>query len=112
MIDMLTPIFICIICGGVGVYLGWQAREYAAKKFVRSYFEQVADHNAKSVINITITREGEEFFIYNKDTGEFIAQGTSHKDISKILSDRFPSKIFMAAPNNLKDTGYNLHDAI
>ena len=96
----MTELFLMIVagvaCGLVGFRLGWNAREQAAKKFVMNYVEQEMDRVKETVVYITVKREGTTFFVYDRDTDEFLAQGTNHLDITKVLLDRFPSKRFIA----------------
>lgn len=110
----MIDIFIIIAVAVIGFVLGWKAREYMAMRFIDRYqkmFEQAAVSEVANTVMIEIQREGDQFYIYNKETGEFLAQGTNHSEVSAILGDRFPSKRFTAMPQNLKDVGYK-HDSI
>lgn len=112
----MTELFLMIVagvaCGLVGFRLGWNAREQAAKKFVMNYVEQEMDRVKETVVHIVVSCEGTRFLVHDKDSGEFLAQGTNHLDITKVLLARFPSKKFIASPDNLKDVGYQLDDTI
>jgi hypothetical protein len=110
MIDFIFIIVILVV-GGV---IGWKAREHMAMRFVANYqkmFEEAAMLETTNTVMIEVQREGDQFFIYNKETGEFLAQGINHEEISTVLGERFPSKRFTATPQNLKDVGYK-HDSI
>jgi hypothetical protein len=110
MIDFIF-IIVVLVVGGV---IGWKAREYLAMRFVANYqkmFEEAAMAETVNTVMIEVQRDGDQFFIYNKETGEFLAQGTNHADVSAILGERFPTKRFTATPQNLKDVGYK-HDSI
>lgn len=110
MIDFIFIIVILIV-GGI---IGWKAREAVAMRFVANYqkmFEEAAMAEAINTVMIEVERDGDQFFIYNKETGEFLAQGTNHEEVTAVLGERFPSQRFTATPQNLKDVGYN-HDSI
>jgi hypothetical protein len=107
--------FIVLIVVGVGCFmLGWKGREIRAMQYLRHY-QELIDEAAKAEVDktvmIEIRREGDQFYIYNKSTGEFLAQGTNHEEVSAVLGERFPSKRFTAMPENLKEVGYK-HDTI
>lgn len=107
--------FIILIVVGVGCFaLGWKGREIRAMQYLRHYQELIdeatKEHSDKTVM-IEVHREGDQFYIYNKVTGEFLAQGTNHEEVSAVLGERFPSNRFTAMPENLKEVGYK-HDAI
>lgn len=112
MTDLLFIIATVVACVLAGFRLGWDARERAAKKFISDYFQQEIDSVKDTVVFITVSREGTYFLIHDRDSGEFLAQGTNHSDVTKVLHERFPSKKFIASPDNLKDVGYQLDDTI
>ncbi len=110
----MTEFLFIILVLVIGIAIGWKGREYQAMRFLASYqkmFEEAAKAEVSNTVMIEIQREGDQFFIYNKATGEFLAQGTNHEEISKTLGDRFPSKRFTAMPQNLKEVEYK-HDSI
>lgn len=110
MIDFIF-IIVALVVGGV---IGWKAREYMAMRFVANYQKMVEEAvmtEATNTVMIDVQRDGDQFFIYNKETGEFLAQGINHEEIATVLGKRFPSKRFTATPQNLKDVGYK-HESI
>lgn len=105
-------LFILGFVGGtvLGINLGWRAREQAAKKFVTNYLAQVQQEAKSNTVTIEVSKEGEMFLVHNKETGEFLAQGTNHEEVSEILRDRFPTKTFICTPENIERVGYPLGD--
>jgi hypothetical protein len=100
---------IIIVVAAIAFVGGWKAREYQATRFLTNYRKAIEESMAAEISNtilIDIQREGDQFFIYNKATGEFLAQGNSHTEVSVVLSSRFPCKRFIATPQNLEDVGY------
>lgn len=96
----------------VGIRIGWNSRERAAKKFVANYLTEMYQDVEKNTINIQITRVNDLFLVHNESTGEFLTQGTTHEEISKNLKERFPQKTFLATPANIKEIGYPLNDTV
>lgn len=112
MIEVVILIASIIASFFVGARAGWAARERAAKKFVYNYMQQAAEEAKDNVVRIIVTREGSQFFVHNESSGEFLAQGTNHKDIAGVLNSRFPDKTFIATPENLESVEYKLDDAV
>lgn len=110
MIDVIIPIAVGAIC----FMVGWKAREMKAIQYLRQYqqlIEETVTEDLDKTVMIEVRREGDQFYIYNKTTGEFLAQGTNHDEVTAVLGDRFPAKRFTAMPENLKEVGYK-HDTI
>lgn len=102
-----------IVAIAVGIVIGWYAREQRAKLYLnhlerqmnQSFSSMVAEA-AKHIIQIEITKQGDMFYVHNKTTGEFLAQGRDHDTITEILNSRFPDMTFMANPDDLEKIGY------
>lgn len=97
----------------IGFVVGWYAREYRAKLYLHRLehmmaqnFGTMVQEAAKNVVEISISREGDMFYVHNKTTGEFLAQGRDHATITDVLNDRFPEATFMANPDDLEKIGY------
>lgn len=97
----------------VGIVVGWYAREQRAKlylhhleKQMNQSFSSMVAEAAKNIIQIEITKQGDMFYVHNKTTGEFLAQGRDHDTITEVLNSRFPDMTFMANPDDLEKIGY------
>lgn len=90
----------------MGAVYGWYSRERHARRTVERFFSGVAediDNTARdSVIPIKIDRHNGIFYVYNKDTEEFMGQGSTQKELEGNLAKRFPDKKFAADKENLK----------
>lgn len=90
----------------MGAVYGWYSRERHARRTVERFFSEVAediDNTARSsVIPIKIDRHNGIFYVYNKDTEEFMGQGSTQKELERNLAKRFPDKKFAADKENLK----------
>lgn len=106
----MIEIIVAVIAGLV---VGWYAREQRAKLYLhhlekqmnQSFTSMVAEA-ARNVIEIEVTRLNDVFYVHNKKTGEFLAQGANHEAIAEVLSARFPEMTFMANPTDLEKIGY------
>jgi len=88
-----------------GSIAGWNAREKHAKRQMEKFFETV-DEVEEEQIHIIIEKHNDMLFVYDKDTKQFMAQGTSKEDVEKILVERFPGKRFACHESTLKEVGF------
>lgn len=83
----------------VGVAFGWFLRERAAIVKVNKMFAQmeVADAKAAQENKITATLEIHHghFYMFDKETGKFLGQGETKEELSSVLRERFPDKVFI-----------------
>jgi hypothetical protein len=90
-----------------GAVFGWKAREEHARKVT----EQFIDHLQQSqedddTIQITIEKHNNVFYVYDRHTNEFMAQGSSKNEVETNLKKRYPGKTFGCAESNLSQTGF------
>ena len=45
-------------------------------------------------------------FVYDKDTEQFMAQGSTREAVEKVLVERFPGKRFACHESTLKEVGF------
>lgn len=90
----------------MGACFGWGARERHAerqlKRFMERVEEKVDQEYDESIIHISIEKHNGMFFVYNKDTNEFMGQGTTRRELEQNLAKRFPEKKFAADKENLR----------
>ena len=90
----------------MGAVYGWYARERHEKrsidKFMMHVEETVAEHIDESVIHINIEKHNGTFFVYKKDTSEFMGQGKTKQELEEVLAKRYPDKKFAADKEKLR----------
>ena len=81
---------------------------YVTHKIKQDSLEREVKQQLKKVeVMIEISRHEDIFYVHDKSTGEFLAQGKTHSEIADVLLARFPGKVFMALPGNLEEVGFN-----
>jgi hypothetical protein len=89
-----------------GVIIGWFLREWYAmrkvEKLINNIGDTMVDEFKKKVIDISVEKNGDFFYVYRKDDGTFLAQGTDIEKLSDILVEKFPGKLFNCSPEDLK----------
>jgi hypothetical protein len=93
-----------------GAVSGWKAREEHARQITEKFIDHI--HNSvqqeveESVIQISIEKHNNVFYVYDKETNEFMAQGSSKDEVETNLKKRYPGKSFGCAESNLSQTGF------
>lgn len=96
--------FILFIAGCV---VGWHLRESFARWQLAQLTQQIQDGLPKiKSIPIKISKIGDMIYVHNESTGQFMAQGTTHEEISEKIVKMFPNTVFLASEVDAKDTGY------
>jgi predicted negative regulator of RcsB-dependent stress response len=93
----------------MGAVSGWNAREKHAKSQVEKHFQniqQFVEEQEEDQIHIIIEKHNDMLFVYDKETKQFMAQGTSKEDVEKVLVERFPGKRFACPESILKEVGF------
>ena len=100
-IDYLTYVVVWVL----GAVYGWYARERQARRTIDRFFSNLEEDDetlVDSVIPIKIDRHSGVFYVYNKETEEFLGQGNSRKELELNLAKRFPDTKFAADKESLK----------
>lgn len=93
----------------LGFAMGWVTREEMAKRRVDRLMEQLGEdlqQVAQDLINIKIEQHSGVYYVFNKETDEFMAQAPTRKELEDALAKRYPDKRFAATPENLKEVGF------
>jgi hypothetical protein len=93
----------------MGAVSGWNAREKHAKNQVEKHFKNIqefVEEQEEEQIHIIIEKHNDMLFVYDKDTKQFMAQGSSKEDVEKVLVERFPGKRFACHESTLKEVGF------
>lgn len=99
--------FILLLLGiAIGIPIGWKYREITAFQAVRKYQQQLANAAMEKTVFISVSKLEDQFLVHNQETGEFLAQGTTHEEIRSLLNKRYPDRVFVADPKNLREVGY------
>ena len=107
--DLLLIFLVCMFFYVVGVVSGWRARERHAERVLSKFVEQAQEESKevkKNMVRINIERHNDMFYVYDRDTNQFMAQGKTQTELEEILQKRFPGKRFGASEENLIEVGF------
>lgn len=92
----------------LGLVIGWFALKALIMLKVKRMLDSIANEPipqapTKKIVNIDLVRMDHAVLAYNRDTQQFLAQGTTKAEIIELLQKRFPDTSFMANAQNLKE---------
>ena len=59
-------------------------------------------------VRVNIEKHGDIYYVFEKETDRFVAQGRTAEEIKEIMQKRFPNKTFVATDEELKESGLTL----
>ena len=95
----------------VGILLGWKFREYTAVRKMQKMMKRAEEETSKPPINkitVNIEKHNNMFYLFNKETDEFVIQGKTKEEILENLKKRFGNvdMVFHATSENIKEVGF------
>ena len=107
--EIILLVVFTFIVWMMGAVSGWNAREKHAKTQVEKHFQNIqefVEEQEEEQIHIIIEKHNDMLYVYDKDTKQFMAQGSSKEDVEKVLVERFPGKRFACHESTLKEVGF------
>jgi Na+-transporting methylmalonyl-CoA/oxaloacetate decarboxylase gamma subunit len=108
--EIILLVIYTFVVWTMGAVAGWKAREEHAKKVTEKFIEYLQESGQQqvdeNVIQINIEKHNNVFYVYDKETNEFMAQGSSKDEVETNLKKRYPGKSFGCAESVLSQTGF------
>jgi hypothetical protein len=91
----------------IGFVLGWFALRVLINLKMKRMLDSIVNTptTEKKTINLDFVKMDHAILAYNRDTQQFLAQGSTREEITALLLKRFPDTNFMANTQNLKEVG-------
>ena len=90
--EALIAILVNLVFLAVGYLVGWKFREFMAIKHINEHFEAERTSRLKNAekntIDITIEKDGDKIFVYNKETKEYMAHAENRYFLEKTLMEK------------------------
>ena len=101
--NLVDIIFYCIIIWVVSkfVVLYLQAKNEILKEELDELTKKLKD----KIIQVNVEKHGSVFYLFEKDTNRFIAQGSDINEIKQKCEDRFKNAVIVADSDELKKYG-------
>jgi len=65
--------------------------------------QDILDELKSKIVDCKLEKHNDEFFLYNRETNEFLAQGKTYDDICETLKVKYPSKYFNVTGEDLDE---------
>jgi hypothetical protein len=75
------------------------------QEILREEIKALSDQRTDKIIQVDVEKYGSVFYLYEKDTRRFIAQGSNIGEIKKKCADRFKDAVIIADSDVLKQYG-------
>ena len=107
----METIVYCVLSLLAGIVYGWRLRgihlKVVTQKIMQELSEQLEEEaESDELIQINIEQHSGVFYVYNKQTDEFMGQGSSKEQLEDVLAKRFPGKRFACPEKILKEVGF------
>ena len=94
-----------------GMLIGWWYREARAKAVLARLIEEEAnaaieEATKRKDFRAYMKKDGDIYYVYDEDSGQFLVQGKNKKDIETNLAKRFPGAKVWIGKDNAKDVGF------
>lgn len=100
---------VLIFCIGIfiiGAAYGWDLREKYAKHLLDKLVTHIESEVQEDMLHIIIEKHNEMFYVYDRQTKTFMAQGKSKEELENVLHDKYPNKRFACPESVLKEVGF------
>jgi hypothetical protein len=89
----------------VGFILGWFALRALINLKMKRMLDSIVNSPIpeKKTINLDFVKMHHAILAYNRDTQQFLVQGSTREEITALLLKRFPDTSFMANTKNLEE---------
>jgi len=103
--DIIADIFFWLIAfwlllKAIQVYLK------AKNEVLREQLEEVTKKVKDTIIHVNIEKHGDVFYLFEKDTDRFIAQGTTFEEVKQHCLTRFKNKNVVADESQMNQLGF------
>jgi hypothetical protein len=75
---------------------------------LREDLDAVSKKIKETIIDVNIEKHGDIFYVFEKETDNFVAQGKTITELKEVMQKRFPKKTFVATEQHLKESGLEL----
>jgi hypothetical protein len=102
---------------GIGIAIGWVARERVAMRIVDRLIKEAEEAQTKEQTTedrtkMRLERHGNLIYAFDVENDSFIAQGKDLEDLDTAIVARFPGKKFSVQEQNLIDIKANYHESV
>jgi translation initiation factor 6 (eIF-6) len=84
----------------------WEAYIIAKNEVLVDQIKDIQEQIKNNVIHVDIEKHGSVFYLFEKDTNRFIAQGTNFEEVKLNCESRFKGKTVVADEVQMNQLGF------
>lgn len=84
----------------------WQTYVIAKNEALEEQIKEMTAQIKEQIIHVNIEKHGEMFYLFEKDTHRFIAQGTNFDEVKEHCLSRFKDKSVIADESQMDQLGF------
>lgn len=96
-------VLICLIIWAVAKFASLYMK--AKNEILQEEIDNLTTKLKNKIIQVNVEKYGSVFYLFEKDTNRFIAQGSDISEIKKKCEDRFKDAVIVADSDELKKYG-------
>ena len=83
----------------------WEAYLIAKNEALTEQIKEMTEQIKNSVIHVDIEKHDDQFYLFEKDTHQFIAQGANFAEVKEHCQTRFKNKAVVANEEQMEQLG-------
>lgn len=84
----------------------WQTYLIAKNEELEEQIKDLTKKVKENIIHVNIEKHGSVFYLFEKDTNRFIAQGSNFEEVKKHCETRFKDKAVVADETQMEQIGF------
>ena len=96
-------VLICLVIWAVAKFVSLYLE--AKNEILKEEIDELTQKLKNKIIHVNVEQHGSVFYLFEKDTNRFIAQGSDIIEIKKKCADRFKDAVIVADSDELKKYG-------
>jgi hypothetical protein len=96
-------VLICLIIWAVAKFVSLYLE--AKNEILKEEIDELTQKLKNKIIHVNVEQHGSVFYLFEKDTNRFIAQGSDINEIKQKCADRFKDIVIVADEDEIKKYG-------
>ena len=105
MIDFIIDVFFWLIVIWLFMKV-WETYLIAKNEALTEQVKEMTKQIKEQIIHVNIEKHGEVFYLFEKDTNRFIAQGSNFEEVKNHCETRFKNKSVIADESQMDQLGF------
>ena len=104
-LDFIGEVFIWLVVIWL-IMKVWETYLIAKNEALAEQVKEMTKQIKEQIIHVNIEKHGEVFYLFEKDTNRFIAQGSNFEEVKEHCVTRFKDKTVVANEEQMEQLGF------